>query len=340
MEATTQTSVQWQDLEATIRSSFDAAAAGLGVVDLNGRYVEVNDALCRILGSGSSAVLGHHPDEFIREMHGDTTAAQIARALSTEDDVPLGGEALVARPDGTSVWVLASVAIVRGSQREPLYFFVQLQDITQLKVAEESARDARGRLRRTLDELVLAVAHTVELRDPYTAGHQERVARLAVVIAGRLGLDADTIEGIEVGATIHDIGKIAIPAEILGRPGKLSPAEFELIKAHPQAGRDIVAGVEFPWPVARMILEHHERMDGSGYPNALAGDDILLESRIIAVADVLEAVSAHRPYRPALGMDCATDVIERGRGVLFDADVVDASLQVAPSLLADMTAAG
>jgi len=151
---------------------------------------------------------------------------------------------------------------------------------------------------------------------------------LAGAIARELRLDDDTVAGIEVAGSIHDIGKIAIPAEILSKPGRISPAEYELIKEHVRAGYDIIQGIDFPWPIARMVLEHHERLDGSGYPRGLRGDDLLLGSRIIAVADVVEAMAAHRPYRPALGIDAALAQVTADRGALLDADAVDACLRL------------
>ncbi len=184
------------------------------------------------------------------------------------------------------------------------------------------------RLVATLDAVTDAVGRAAELRDPYTAGHQRRVAKLAAAIARDLGLDKDTVKGIEVAAAIHDVGKLAIPAEILSNPGALRPAEFDLLKQHSVEGAEIVAQIPFPWPVAAMIEQHHERLDGSGYPKGLAGDEILLGSRIIAVADVVEAMSSHRPYRPALGLDRALVEVERGRGTLFDPAVVDACLRI------------
>ena len=169
-----------------------------------------------------------------------------------------------------------------------------------------------------------AVALTVEKRDPYTAGHQQRVAELCVALGRRLDLTEDSLEGLRLGATIHDIGKIYVPAEILNRPGKLSAPEFEIIKSHPQVGYDIVKDVKFPWPVTDMILQHHERLDGSGYPNGLKGDEIIFEARILAVADVVEAMSSHRPYRPGLGLDAALVQIRRESGTKLDPRVVDA----------------
>jgi PAS domain S-box-containing protein len=183
-------------------------------------------------------------------------------------------------------------------------------------------------LRKSLEESIQAIADTVEMRDPYTAGHQKRVAQLAVAIAGDLGLPKDEIHGIHLAASIHDLGKIRIPAEILSRPGKLTDIEYQLIKAHAQAGYDILKGIEFPWPLANIVLQHHERLDGSGYPQGLKGEQILLGARIIAVADVVETMASHRPYRAALGPDLALVEIERGRGTAYDPAVANACLKL------------
>jgi len=184
------------------------------------------------------------------------------------------------------------------------------------------------RLKSALIRTIGAVALTVEKRDPYTAGHQRRVAELSVAIGRELKLSEDRLEGLRLGATIHDIGKISVPAEILNRPGKLMPLEFEFIKSHPQVGYEIIKDVTFPWPVTDMVLQHHERLDGSGYPRGLKTEQIILEARIIAVADVFEAMASHRPYRPALEMDKALAEIDNGRETLFDVAVADACLKL------------
>jgi len=180
------------------------------------------------------------------------------------------------------------------------------------------------KLRKSTEGIIQAMSSTVETRDPYTAGHQQRVANLAQSIAIEMGLPDEKIEGIVMAGLIHDLGKIAVPAEILTKPGKLSDIEFSLIKVHPQAGYDILKEIEFPWPIARVVIEHHERMNGSGYPHSLSSADLLLESRILAVADVVEAMASHRPYRAALGLEVALDEILKKKNILYDPAVVDA----------------
>jgi putative nucleotidyltransferase with HDIG domain len=194
--------------------------------------------------------------------------------------------------------------------------------ITSLRTREERDR-ARGALDKVLFQTIEAIGLTVEKRDPYTAGHQQRVAELATAIGRAMGLAEQRLTGLRLGAVIHDIGKVYVPSEILNRPGKLSENEFGMIKSHPEVGYDIIKGVDFPWPVAQMICQHHERLDGSGYPAGLKGDEIILESRILAVADVMEAITSHRPYRPALGKGHGLEVVMAGRGTLFDAAVVN-----------------
>jgi len=189
-------------------------------------------------------------------------------------------------------------------------------------------KDTLENLRKAVSTTIQVMISAVEARDPYTAGHQRRVADLARAIATEMGLPQDTIEGIRMAGSIHDIGKLSIPAEILSKPTKLSENEFSLIKEHARKGYEMLKDVESPWPLAEIVYQHHERMDGSGYPRNLKGDEILMEARIMAVADVVEAMASHRPYRPALGIDAALKEIEDNRGILYDADVVDVCLRL------------
>ncbi len=200
------------------------------------------------------------------------------------------------------------------------------RDITERKEAAREKQRYLVQLRRNLEDAVAAIAATVEARDPYTAGHQKRVAALAAEMARELGLDEETVQGIHLAGTIHDLGKIKIPAEILARPGGLSALEARLVRIHPEAGWEILKGVEFPWPIAEMVLEHHERMNGSGYPKGLRGEQISLGARILAVADVVEAMASHRPYRPSRGLAFALSDIEQDREGCFDPVVVKACL--------------
>ncbi|MBU1658024.1 HD domain-containing protein [bacterium] len=183
-------------------------------------------------------------------------------------------------------------------------------------------------LQESLDGTIHSVAMMVEARDPYTTGHQNRVSDLAVAIAKKMELDEKRIEGLRLGALVHDIGKIKIPAEILSKPTKLTDLEYEMIKTHPQVGFDILKESKFPWPIAQMIYQHHEHIDGSGYPNGLKGEKILLEAKIISVADVVEAMASHRPYRAMLGIDSALKEIEKYKGIFYDTDTVDACISI------------
>jgi PAS domain S-box-containing protein len=197
-------------------------------------------------------------------------------------------------------------------------------DVTVHQKAQDQVQETLEKLRRSLNATIHAMALTVEVRDPFTSGHHRRVADLARAIATEMKVSKDQIDGIRAAGAIHDLGKICVPAEILSKPGKLNSSEFDLIKAHPKVAYDILKDIEFPWPVALIVHQHHERLDGSGYPQGLKGDHILLEARIIAVADVVEAMSSHRPYRPSLGLENALEEIATHRGSYYDPKVVDA----------------
>jgi HD-GYP domain-containing protein (c-di-GMP phosphodiesterase class II) len=201
-------------------------------------------------------------------------------------------------------------------------------EIENRKQIQLELEQSFANLKKVTDATIQAIALTVEKRDPYTSGHQRRVAKLTRAIAETIGLSEDQIEGTHVAASIHDIGKISLPAEILSKPIQLSEIEISLIQAHAQAGYDILKGLDFPWPIADIIIQHHERMDGSGYPRGLSGDRISIEARIIGVADVVETMSSHRPYRPSMGIEKALEEITLNSGTLYDSQVVDACLNI------------
>jgi HD-GYP domain-containing protein (c-di-GMP phosphodiesterase class II) len=200
------------------------------------------------------------------------------------------------------------------------------REVDHRRRIQHQLQQSLQRLKQIIGGTVMAIAMTVEKRDPYTSGHQHRVAELARAIGAELGLSEDQLEGLYIASAIHDIGKISLPAEILSKPAQLSEIEMSLVQAHAQAGYDILKSVEFPWPVADIVLQHHERMNGSGYPHGLSGDAILPEARIVGVADVVETMSSHRPYRPSMGLDKALEEIIAQKGILYDPPAVDACL--------------
>jgi len=239
-----------------------------------------------------------------------------------------GYETELYRRDKSRIWVNMSVMAMKDPAGNLLYYQGIVDDITPQKKLEQERQKSIDSLRKSLGATIKALSAISEARDPYTAGHQRRVADLARAIATEMKLSSDRIDGIRLAGMIHDMGKIAIPSEILTKPTKLTNLEMEIIKTHAEAGYDILKDIEFPWPIARMVREHHERLDGSGYPRGLKDDNILLESKIIAVADVVEAISSHRPYRPALGISVALEEIERNSGIFYDKTASEACLKL------------
>jgi len=260
-------------------------------------------------------IVDNVPEEEIVKYYGAKSqkSVLIDAAYEVEDFFP--------HLDKRGKWLFFAAAPLRDIKGKVIGAIETLQDITERKQAEEAVQ-------KSLDDTIQAIGQTTQMRDPYTAAHQQRVTQLACAIAKEMSLPQDQIKGIRVAGLFHDIGKISIPAEILSKPSELLKTEHELIKAHSQAAYDILKTIEFPWPIANIVLQHHERINGSGYPNELKGDEILLEARIIAVADVVEAMSSHRPYRPALGIDKALEEIEKNKGTLYDPEVVDACLRL------------
>lgn len=228
---------------------------------------------------------------------------------------------------GSVVKTVETNAIMTGEDGGPKEIGI-LRDITERKLAEEERKKSYERLRKSLEETVDALASAQEIRDPYTAGHQKRVTELACDMAKEMGLTEEKIDGLRLAGLIHDVGKIRIPGEILTNPGRLTELDFNVIETHPKVGYDILKTIEFPYPVAKIVLQHHERINGSGYPSGLKGNKILIEARIIAVADVVEAMASHRPYRPALGLNKAKEEISKNKGILYDPEAVNACLKI------------
>lgn len=230
--------------------------------------------------------------------------------------------------DGTYRWMHDEMRLVRDRHGKTIEIVGCWTDASESKESEKDIRNGIEKLKRTMSGIVQAFGLAVEARDPYTAGHQQRVADLARALAGEMELPSEQIDGIGLAAGIHDLGKIQVPVEILAKPGGISDAEMTIIMTHSQKGYDILKAIDILWPLAQIVLQHHERMDGSGYPNGLMGEEIILGARILCVADVVEAMASQRPYRPALGVCAALEEISRNRDELYDPDVADVCLKL------------
>ncbi len=228
------------------------------------------------------------------------------------------------RKDGSTFWVENTFTLIRDDTGKPTHILGTGRDISQRKNAEQDLQRSYEKLQKAMEGAVETISMMSEVRDPYTAGHQKQVARISAAIAAEMGLSDKRIAAIKMAGTLHDLGKINIPSEILSKPGKLNRLEMDLIKTHPTVGQEILKSIDFPWPICRIVSQHHERMDGSGYPSGLDGDEITLEARILAVADTVSAMGSYRPYRPAMGLDKALEEITANRGKLYDPAVVDA----------------
>jgi PAS domain S-box-containing protein len=284
-----------------------------------------NPAFERLTGFSTAELVGRkapYPwwtEETLEKTSGEFEEAMRKGALKLEE--------FFQKKNGERFWVDITSTPV-SSEGEFKYYLANWVDITERKRAEEELRRSCEKLQKALEGTVHTLVTTIELRDPYTAGHQRRVAQLACAITEEMGLSEEQIEGIRMAALIHDMGKITVPAEILSKPGQLSDIEYGLIKMHPKIGYDVLKEMDFPWPLAQIVLQHHERLDGSGYPQGLSGEKIMLEARILAVADVVEAMASHRPYRPPRGLDKALEEVSQNRDVLYDAEVVDICLKL------------
>ncbi|MBE3112047.1 MAG: PAS domain S-box protein [Acidobacteria bacterium] len=294
--------------------------------DADFRVLQWNEAAEKIFGYSDEEARGRHASFIVPEKHKEQVdkvwadlMAKKGGERSTNENITKEGRAIFCEWYNTSLVDSAGQFIGVASL---------VKDGTKRKEAEESMREGLAKLRATLKAAIDSLASAIEMRDPYTAGHQERVTRLARAIAEEMGLDKEHVEAIEIAGVIHDIGKLYVPAEILSKPTKLSDLEYSMIKMHAQVGFTILSKIDFPWPIAQIVHQHHEAINGSGYPQGLSGKDILLEAKILCVADVVEAMSSHRPYRPALGIQAALDEISQKRGILYDREVVDACLKL------------
>ncbi len=306
------------------RRIFDEIDDGYWEIDLNGVHTFCNAAMGQIVGYPPGELVGKN----YRELMDAATAENLKRLFG---DLYRTGSSMkptmyeIMKKDREVREVEISASLIRSPEGTPTGFRGIIRDITD-RGRKHDLEESFKTIRKALGQTVQALSLALEVRDPYTAGHHRRVADLARAIASVMGLSRDRIDGIRIAGSIHDIGKISVPAEILSKPGVLTDIEFKLIKTHTQMGYDIVKDIDFPWPVAMTVFQHHERMNGSGYPAGISGKKIIPEARIMAVADVVEAMASHRPYRRAIGTERALDEIHSNRGVLYDGDAVDACI--------------
>jgi len=313
-----------QESEQRFRSLVEQSFMGAFIIQ-NNRFVYVNPGLEKILGYPANGLAGMSLTDIVATKDQQAIAHALS-SLASGQQQAMETFFTAQSSDGHLVDVGTTMALASYQQQPAI--IGQLHDMANRKVAEEQIKRYAKNLEKVFLQTVAMATSLVEMRDPYTAGHEKHVAEIAMAIGREMQLPEDRIEGLRVGGYLHDVGKVMVPTEILAKPGRISAPEYALIKLHPTAGYEILKEVEFPWPVAQIALQHHERLNGSGYPKGLKGDEILLEARIIAVADVIESMASHRPYRAALGMDKALAEIENGRGTLFDPVVVDSCLRL------------
>jgi PAS domain S-box-containing protein len=313
------------DSEVRYRRLFESAKDGILILDdVSGRITQANPYICQLLGHQAQELISKKLWEIGFLLDKDRSMLLFAelqdKGYVRYENLPLRSA------DGSLKEVeFVSNAYLVGEQR---VIQCNIRDISDRRAAERLSLAYQQETLRALQDMVGALVALSESRDPYTAGHQERVAHLATAIAAEMGLDDHRIEGLRISAMVHDIGKFAIPAELLIKPTALKKEEMALIRTHVQEGADVLLPIHFPWPVAEAVLHHHERLDGSGYPQGLAGEAISLEGRILGVADTVEAMATHRPYRFSRGLEAALDEIEHGRGKIYDSAVADACLRL------------
>lgn len=333
--ADAQSKLQHSDLH--YRVLFDTISAGVVYHHADGRVIRVNPAAEAILGYSEADMIGWSPIrgkwDVIREdgtlfAGAEHPIMEVVRTGKAVDNQLLG----IPHPDGRRRWIrLSARPVIRATDGKLDNLVVCFHDVTEQQELRVQSKAHLQQQERALEQALMAMAEMIELRDPYTAGHQQNVATLAERIARQMGLNDERCRMIRLAALVHDIGKNAIPVEILVKPTGLSSLEHDVVKQHVEAGYQVLSRIEFAQPVADIMRQHHERLDGSGYPHGLAGDQILLEARILAVADTADAMVNHRPYRPALGLKAALAVLEQSAGTHYDADVVAAFKQILPA---------
>jgi len=318
-----------EESNTRIRNLLETTSDWIWESDQDGKYTYSSSRVTDILGFAPEETIG----KTLMDIASPRSAAQLSKPfenlLKNKENI-IGFECTcLGKSDQIVVLENNAVPVFATNGKDILVGYRGIaRDITERKIAMEALKKSRDDLHESLEETVSSLASTAENRDPYTAGHQQRVDRLACAIAKQLGLEPLQIEGLHIAALLHDIGKITLPFEYLAKPTALIEEERAIIRRHPEIGYSILKTIHFPWPVAEIVYQHHEHLDGTGYPRGLTDEDILLEAKILTVADVVEAMSSHRPYRPALGIDKAMEEIRNGRGIRYHAPSVDICLDL------------
>ena len=323
-----------RDSESHYRLLAENLSDVIWIMDTNFRYSYLSPSITRLQGYTVEEAMAQPLEENLTP-----ASLEYAMRIMAEEDAKdhtgkydpnrtVTMEVELYRKDGSTVWVENVASYLRDSKGQITGYLGVSREITERRESRKQLEQSFRKLEKTMDGTIQAITLTVESRDRFTAGHQKRVAQLACAIAQEMGFTSEQIQAIRIAGLLHDIGKISVPQEILTKPGSLTDIEFQLIKAHSQTGYDILKTVEFPWPIADIVIQHHERMNGSGYPSGIREDKLLIEARILGVADVVEAMSSHRPYRVAPGVDKALEEISRNSGILYDPNVVNACLRL------------
>jgi PAS domain S-box-containing protein len=298
----------------------DAISDALIITDRDFTITFINRAFSALVGMDATALIGEKCHDVFSSHLCFTSDCPLARLRSTSEHLVFNEEPHC-KNGKHEPWIVTITAYPDASGALGGYV-ERFTDASAFRRVKQALNRSHDRLRKNMGAIIQAISTTIEKRDPYTAGHQRRVAKLCRAIATRLDFSWERIQGLRMAAAIHDLGKINIPSAILNKPGPISEHELAIIQMHPATAYDILKDIQFPWPLAETIYQHHERLDGSGYPRQLKGDQILLEARILAVADVVESIASFRPYRPELGLEAALAEIESHKGVLYDAQVV------------------
>jgi len=306
----------------------------VAIMDMNLNFIYVSPAIMRMRGYTPEEAVAHTMEQVMTPQSLNLCAGAFEEELKLEAEGKANPDTVRIlnieqyRKDGSTVMMETYVSFMRDDSGTPVGVISVSRDITERKLAEEKLKHTLARLEKAIAATIQVMVSAIEARDPSTAGHQTRVAALAKAIAGEMALPPDMIDGIHIAGSIHDIGKLSVPAEILAKATKLTDLQFSFIKEHAQIGYDILKNVESPWPLAEIVYQHHERLNGTGYPRNLKGGEIIMEARIMAVADVVEAMASHRPYRAAFDITEALNEIEKNRGVLYDAGVAGACMKL------------